>query len=1054
MKKTLLFIALLLTLGVQNIQAQTRTVKGRVLDKQGEGVPAATVKVKGTQAGTMTDMDGNYEITLPDGQEVLEISALSMGTKELKVGADGIVANVVLEEDATSLGTIEVMGTKVDPKTYVGSVATVTAADIAKRPVTNVLSALAGSAPGIQVSSGGGQPGSSPDIVMRGFGSLSASNSPIIVLDGAVYQGNMSSINPADVETISLLKDATATSLYGARGGNGVVLITTKRGKKSDKPTINIDAQTGFNTRAIPMYETMDSKSWMEAAYDGYLGIASAPSESQFVSAVLGGYNPYKVPSGEKLFTTDEKGLPMLNPNASLLYSDNWLKELTRTGIRHQYNISISNGDAKSDYFLSAGYNNDQGVVKESGFERITTRLNVNSKITPWLKTGVNLSGNFTNQRFFVTTQNAYQNPFFTSQSMGPIYPVYLYDDNGNRQYDANGEPLYDFGVSNGKARIFAYNMNPVASLYQDDRSTKAVEAVGITYLEATIAKDITARANFSFNYYNSRTNQLQNMLFGDAENVNGRFNRTLQNQWTYTFNQTVTWKPSFGPFNPEDGHSLSISAVHENYALQYDNSNITRTGFTDPVFQQADAAAVNESSGGYQDNHRLETYLGSLAYNYKSKYFFSAAFNHNGTSRFSPKVRWGNFWSVGAGWMLSQESFIKDNLTWINELKLRASYGISGQEDLGGSYYPWLPRYTFNPNGNYNGYTFSSWGNENLKWEGQAMFSVGIDYSLFNGRITGNLDYYRRESKDLLYVRPLAPSTGISGIQENIGKTRNAGVEFLIKADVVRAQGANAFNWNVSFNATHYKNKMVELQGSDTVIYGGGTIFGVGYSVAEFFMPHYIGVDPQTGNPIYAATKDRDAQGNLIDNPSGETQDYQIANLVENRVRVGSAIRDLEGGMTNTFSYKGFDLSFLLQFGLGGKFYDNVFAGLMTSDNAYQGQAWAKDMERRWRQPGDITDVPRADFGSSKININVLSDRFLVSNSYLQIKSAQLGYNLPAKVFGRSGFRSARIFIQSENIWLFAAKKGMDIQQSFFGIGSFNYSPNRTVMFGVNLGL
>jgi TonB-linked SusC/RagA family outer membrane protein len=1054
MKKTLLFVALFLALGVQNIQAQTRTVKGRVLDKNGEGVPAATVKVKGTQAGTTTDLDGNYEIVLSDGQEVLEISGMSMGSEDIKVGADGTVAIVVLEEDSQELTGATVYGTKIDPKTYVGSVSTVTAADIAKRPVTNVLSALAGSAPGVQVSSGGGQPGSSPAIVMRGFGSLSASNSPIIVLDGAVYQGNMASINPSDVESISLLKDATATSLYGARGGNGVILVTTKRGRRSDKPTISIDAQTGFNTRALPMYETLDSKGWMEATYDGYLGIASAPSEDQFTSIVLGGYKPYKVPAGQKLFVDGEGGKPMLNPNATLMYEDNWLKELTRIGLRQQYNVSINNGNDNSDYFLSVGYNNDRGVVKQSGFERYTTRLNVNSKITPWLKSGINLSGNYTDQQFFVTTSNAYQNPFFSAQNMAPIYPVYLYNDDGVQQFDDKGQALYDFGTSYGRSRIFAYNMNPVASLFQDDRTTKAVEAIGNAYLEATIAKDLTANVTFNFNYYNGKTNQLQNMLFGDASNVNGRFNRTLTNQWTYTFRQLLTWKPSFGPFNAEDGHSLSISAVHENYALQLDQSSITRTGFTDPIFQEGNAASVNESSGSIQDNHRIETYLATLAYNYKGKYFFSAAFNRNGTSRFSPKVRWGNFWSVGAGWMLSKESFIQDNLSWVNELKLRASYGIAGQEDIAG-YYPWLPRYSFNPNGNYNGYTFSSWGNEDLKWEGQGQFDVGIDYSLFNNRISGTLDYYIRESKDLLYVRPLAPSTGIGGIQENIGKTRNTGVELLIKADVVRAQGAKSLNWNVSLNATHYKNQIVEMQqGSDDVIISGGSIFGVGYSVSEFYLPHYLGVDPQTGDPLYAATKVPDGQGNLVDNPSGQTTDLTIAQLKENSINNGSGIRDLEGGMTNTFTYRGFDFSFLIQFGLGGKFYDNVYAGLMTSDNGFQGQNWAKDMERRWRKPGDVTDVPRADFGSSKVNINGLSDRYLISNSFLQFRNAQLGYSLPSKLFGRSGFRSARIFVSAENIWIFTARKGIDIQQSFFGVGNINYTPNRTVMFGVNLGL
>jgi TonB-linked SusC/RagA family outer membrane protein len=1050
MKRMLLLLSLFLVVGVQSVLAQTRTIKGRVLDENGEGVPGASVKVKGTQTGTVADIDGNYTIEVPEASNTLIISALGIGEQEAKIQDASQPVIVKLEKNATDLEEATVMGTKIDPRSYSGSVTTVTAAEIAKRPITNILSALSGTAPGIQVTSGGGQPGSSPQIVMRGFGSLSANNSPLIVMDGAVFQGTMASINPNDVESISLLKDAPAAALYGARGGNGVILITSKKGKKSDKPKISIDAQVGITNRQLPLYETVNAKEYLETAWEGYKRSSPSPSEAGFLAG-LGGYNPFKVPAGEGLFVR-EGAFDVVNPGATQLYNDSWFEEISRTGIRHQYNVSVANGDDRSDYYFSVGYNNDQGVIKESSYDRISTRLNVNSKINNWLKTGINLAGTFDNQRSFVTTNNAFQNPFLTAQTMAPIYPVYRYDDNGNRMYNADGSPIYDFGSENGRARPFAYNMNTIASLYLDDRTSRNLQALGVTYLEAKFAKDFTARANFDFNYYNGRRNSFQNMEFGDAENVSGRYNRTFTNQFVYTFRQLVTWSPSFGAFS--EGHNLDISAVHENYALKYDNAYSWRTGFTDKSFREGDAAAVNEISGGSEDNHRLESYIASAAYNYKQKYFFNASLNRNGTSRFAPKVRWGTFYAVSAGWMLSEESFIKDKYNWVDMLKLRASYGISGVEDLGGSYYPWLARYSFNPNGGNPGYTFSSWGNENLKWEGQAMFNVGLDFGIFSNRLSGTIEYYLRQSKDLLYVRPIAPSTGISGIQENIGKTQNAGIELTLRGDVVRKTN---FNWNVQLNVTHYKNKIIEVQGEDSVLYGSGTIFGKGYSVMDFFMPHVVGIDPANGDVIYSADVIRDpASGDLIPNPSGTTTDYQVANLVENRKRVGSAIRDLEGGITNTFNYKGFELSFLVTFGIGGKFYDNTYAGLMGADNgrAGNGRNWHKDILNRWRQPGDVTDVPRVDFGAARTDINGLSDRFLTSNSFLSIKSANLGYNIPAKLMKGSGFQSAKVFVAAENIWLFAARKGLDIQQSFFGTSSFNYSPYRTIMFGVNLGL
>lgn len=1042
MKKRLLLLTLFATIGMQAM-AQTRVVKGKVLDENGEPMPGASVMIKGTTSGTTTDMDGNYTIELQDDQKTLVIKSIGVQDKEVQVNADGSATTTTMSaSDNQTLGGVEIYGKTIDKRSYTGALTTVTAKDIARRPVTDIVKAIDGAAPGVQVSSGGGQPGATPDILMRGVGSIAANNSPLIVLDGAPYSGTLVSINPTDVETMTFLKDASATALYGSRGANGVIVIVTKKGQNTGKPRINIDGSTGILNRMLPEYERVGAKDYYELAWRAYSANSPGTPTSEGLIRELGGYNASNVSNADLINTETGK----VNPNASFPYADDWQNELQRTGIRQNYNLSVSNGDKSGDYFFSVGYTKDQGIVKNSNYDRFTTRLNVNSNITNWLKTGISLSGTLDQQRFFLSSNTAYTNPFFATRMMGPIYPVYRYDENGNRMYEADGvTPIYDFGVNDAnnpagivQERPFATNTNVIAALFQDDRQTRALNGFGKAYVEAKFLKDFTFTTNFVLNYYNGIQDNFQNPTYGDAANVQGRINRSLQTQYTYTFNQMLNWKPTFGLFADREKHHLDVTLVHEAYLLRDQNANFTRTGVPAPNFKEGAAAAVGTGSTSQVDYQTLESYLGMVSYDFKNKYYINANVRRDGTSRFSPQARWGTFGSIGAGWIISDENFMSGTKKYINQLKVRGSYGVTGQQDLGSGYYVWQARYEFNHNNTHPGYTFLSWGSDILKWEGRLQANIGFDVSAFNSRVNLSFDYFNNGSRDMLFPRPLATSTGAASIPINVGTMINKGIEIAINADVVRAKD---FTWNTRINLTHLRNKITKVEGEDSLVSGFNQL-AEGEPYGAFFVARYAGPSTKPGE---------EGQASYYKADGTTTTDYGLL-TADDRYYAGQPYRDIDGSITNTFTYKGFDLSFMVTFGIGGKFYDATYQNLMATGSQSRGQAWHVDMLKAWTPENPNTDVPRISYADQYANAT--SDRFLMSNSFANLKNVNIGYTLPSKMMKDIGFQTIRIYVAGDNLLYFAGRKGVDLNQSLFGASSFTYYPYRTIMFGVNLGL
>lgn len=1059
MRKIIFTTAILTAFLANSAFAQTRRISGTVSDAQGP-VPGAQVLIKGTSIGVVSDGDGKFTIEVPEDKSILVISSFGAETKEVRIGDRAEVAVTLMEEGKSNEVTGAVVyGKKIDRRSYTGALNTVSSQEIANRPVTSVGAALDGAAPGLLVTSGGGQPGNNPDIMLRGQGSLSASSAPLIVLDGAPYSGALNTINPLDIKDIVVLKDATAKAVYGARASNGVILITTKRGEKGDKPRINVDASVGILNRFIKEYERLGARDYYEKAYEGFAD-GGAPGSEAFIN-FLGGYNAYRVPNSG-LIDTDPNSPnfgKVIPGESERIWTDDWQNELQRTGIRQNYNVSVQNGNDNSDYYLSVGYTRDQGIVKNSDYHRITALLNVNAKVNDWLKAGFKIQTSYDDMLFHISANSpsAFSNPFFTARMMGSIYPVYQYNEDGTRKTNSDGSVAYDFGNNlaantwNGMRQVRPFDnglgTNTVASLTYDKPYTTALTGNGVGFLEANIYRDLTAKAMISINYYNGNTLNFYNPIYGDANNVGGRGSRTINTNINYTFNQFLTWRPQANNLNTDSAdHSFALTAGHENYNLANSYLSARRIGYavSGEGYEELDVAAVMENSGSAVDRLRIETYFAQAEYNFKRKYYLSGSYSRNGSSRFSPESRWGDFGSAGAGWIFSEEGFIKD---WASKhfemLKLRFSWGVSGNDNIGGLY-SWMDRFAITNNANNPAMTFANWGNPLLRWEGSVDMNLGLDVVGKNDRATVSLDVYNRGSNNLLYVQPLAASTGSTGYYANVGSMRNRGVEVSAGYDVFRPKTPAGVFWNTRVNLAFNRNAITQMQGEDTT-FGSGTILTKGEAVNTFWLPEYAGVN-ELGQPTWYKAS------------TGEvTADYSSLVSRTDFKAFGSSFRDLEGSWTNTVRYRNFDLNVTATFGLGGRYYDGTYAQLVAGGNNARGNAMHVDLLNSWKQPGDENNegvLPKHTYANSGRFNGALSSRFLVSNSFLRIRNINLGYSFSPRMLNRASINSLRVYFAADNVFNLAARQGIDVQSAFFGSADFTYFPMRTFVIGFNMGL
>ncbi len=1055
MKKLLqsLFVLMLLAISVT---AQDKRITGKVIGKEdGLPLPGVSVRVTGTNLGTQTSGSGDFTLNVPSNAKSLEISYIGFLSQTITIGSKSVI-NVSLEANNKQLSEVVVVAYGSTKKEAItGSVASLDAKDLTNRPITNINNALAGIAPGIQTNSGSGQPGAGPSVRIRGFGSISASNDPLYVVDGVPYSGNVSNINVEDIESVSILKDASSAALYGARAANGVIIITTKKGK-AGKDDVNIKVVQGISSRGIKEYERLDPYQYYPAAWEAYRNSLVYPATgtpltydvanlkaSNEIKGLLA-YNPFNVP-GNAIVGTDGK----INPSAFLLYNDlDWAEPLKRTGNRSDYSFSTSGGSAKTNYYVSLGYLNDKGYVIRSDFNRYNGRLNLNSNPLKWFKTGLNLSGNITkSNQASGTGGTSYVNPFFFSRNIGPIYPVYAHNPTtGEFLLDANGEKIYDLGnlASLGSPTRPA-NASPgrhvVAETNYNDNLFKRNVLGARTFGTINFLKDFEFTTNVSVDISNYLGSTYENKIVGDGAPA-GRANKTNSTTTSYNLNELLRYSKSF------DKHNVEVLAGHENYDYNY----VYFTGSRNTQILDGNTELINFTTTSdlttYTDKYRTEGVFSKVSYNYDEKYFLNASFRRDGTSRFSEQSRWGNFYSLGAAWNIGQEKFMQ-KVKWIDYLKLRGSYGEVGNDGLLNSngsqaYYKYQAFYDLDYNNAAEpGLRQSSLGTPDLHWENNSTTDIGLEFALFKNRLNGSFEVFDRRSKDLLFDVPLPVSVGITSISRNIGTMYNKGIEINLGGDILKSK---SFGWNANVNWTTIKNQITKMPEETPTIISGTKQLAVGHSIYEYWLRDFRGVDPADGSALYtplatATTDLRTIDGEVYTiNPNNAIYDYR-----------GSAIPDFYGSLTNTFDYKAFSLSVLLNYQVGGKAYDGNYAALMTYSG--YGGALHKDQLNSWKAPGDISNIPRLDVGRSSYN-NAGSTRWLINASYLTFKATTLYYTLPKSLISKASVKNARVYISGENLLLFSKRQGLDPTQSFTGVNTNDYVPTRIVSLGLNVTL
>lgn len=1023
--------------------AQSKVLSGKVTDSKKEPVVNATVMVKGTTIGATTKADGTFSISVPANAKVLVVSAVGLTEQTITIG-NQTSFNVEMQS-AANQNLEEVVVTaygSTQKKSFTGTASTIKADKFKDLQVSTITGVLQGNASGVLAVSSNGQPGESPTIRIRGIGSVNASSDPLILVDGAPYGGNLSSINPSDIESITVLKDASSTALYGSRAANGVLQITTKSGK--GEPKVSISGLTGWSTRAVKDYSYLSSQQLYEMTWEALRNQAlitpnlitstGSASAEDYASKTVAGtlvYNPYRVaqPVG-----TDGK----LKSGLTSLWNEDWSKALLHTGIRKDVNFNISGGTDRSRYYFSGGYLDDQGLAIESRFKRYTGRLKVDNKINSWLSAGVNTNVAYSTQNYPSQGGSAYNNVIGWIRGASSIYPVYLRDTaTGNYILDANGNKQFDYGNNGQLSRPYAKGSNPAGTTTMNPTAYTRFISSANGYAEAMLMRGLRLRTQYILDYYQYAQDTYYNPFVGDGAAYGGRSYKSRETSSTQTFTNTLNYEKRFGGI-----HSINAVVGMESYKYHDAVVNAEARGFTFPDVTELSYGSTPYSTGSATYDNRMVSYFGRVNYDLMDKYHLSVSLRRDGTSRFADSVRWGTFYSVGGAWNIDREAFMK-NVSVVNELKLRASYGTTGNQFLGG-YYPYLGSYSAGANiAGYSGSIISTLTNGALTWETQKTLDLGLDFAILKSRLSGSFTYFERKSSKLLFGRPLPPSVGISSINDNIGSVENKGIEIDLTSVNIRNKN---FEWTTSVNLTHVKNKITSLPQASIAGSNYSNLI-VGESLYNFYIREYAGVDMANGTPTWYIDKTDATTGKIY---KDTTHTYSLAT----RYYKGTALPTWTGGMTNTVRYKNFDLTMLISFSIGGKIYDGDYAGLMyAAVGTTPGQNWTKDILNRWQStsnPGD-GKTPKLTTTTDYQGTSG-STRFLFDATYARVRNVTLGYRIPKTLLSKIKSSNARVFVDWQNPLTFFGRKGLDPESGLAGVTSSTSSVYKTISLGVNI--
>ena len=1060
-----------LFIGIGLVNAQISKVTGTVISEE-DGLPVvgASIVVKGTTTGTVTDMDGKFTLTnVPSSAKTLMISFIGLKTQEVAIAR---TISVVLKPDAEVLDEVMVVAFGTQKKSaFTGAATVVGAEELSKHVTTNVANALVGSTPGLQLRGGSGAPGASQgSIKIRGIASMYADTEPLIIVDGAPYSASLSNIPQEDIENVTVLKDAASAALYGARGAAGVILVTTKTGKNK-KAQINLDIKMGANSRAVQDYETInDPGKYYETIYGQYRDyyyygqgqsneVANVNANKMMIDHL--GYNIYTVPEGQQLIGLDGK----LNPAATLgrsykadngetyyLTNDNWRDAAYSNALRQEYNVSVNGAMDKGSFYASLSYLDEEGIIEYSGYNRFSARLKADYNATKWLKVSANVG--YTNSETesnpnLGTSWNSTNLMYYTSM-IAPIYPIYVrvLDANGNPviRTDENGNPQYDYGVAatnyKGLTRGFMTTGNPLGSNRYNDYLSQGQKLTGTFTADINFTDFLKFNATSTLDWGHTNESKYQTALYGPKVSAGGQIDKSQSDAVRQNHVQTLTYFDTFGK------HNVTVMAGHEYYYTKTTYLSAYATGIFTPEIPEINASAKAQDADSYVSEYNVEGFFGNLQYNYDEKYFASASYRRDASSRFAKENRWGNFWSIGGAWLINHENFMED-IDWVDQLKLKASIGQQGNDNIGN--WAYIDLYELTPVTDMQmSASFYRIGNPNITWETTTNFNVGLEFGLFGNRLTGSIDYYNKKTTDLLFWLSVPESAGSRGYYGNIGDIRNSGIELALQGTLIHTKD---IDWNVNFNISHNKDEILKLPEAKTAELGGFTEnsrwYREGGPLYNRFCAEYAGVN-EKGEALYYMDSTLNGK---TDRP-GTKRDLTTTNPNEaTKYEQGSSTPAAFGGFGTSLSLYGFDFSVTFDYQLGGEIYDSRYSSLMGNigDSGDAGSAIHVDILKSWSPNNTSSNIPRSMYGDQYTTAT--SDRFMTNASYLNFQSFTVGYTFPKKWLQNLGINKLRLYASGENLCFWSARKGLDPRYSFSSTESLNvYSPVRTIMGGIQL--
>ncbi len=1036
---SMLLVGQLLAAGVAFAQSQ---FTGKVVSQDdGEPVIGATVRVAGTNVATVTDMDGRFSIALPSGVKELKVSYVGMLDQTVRAEGNNMV--IRLAPNDNTIDEVVVTGYGVTRKAaFTGAAAVVSKDIVDKRNDANPIKSLEGTVPGLQLSTTSGQPGAPQTIFIRGRNSINSGTQPLYVIDGIPFNADpvgarmsegvtlspLANLNSSDIESITVLKDATATSIYGSRAANGVVVITTKHGEKG-KTRVNFTAKLGWESLPsyTDKYKLCNADQNIELATEALLNSYNdygANSTFGYYNEAYGLGFTYDRQGAEDFYDwyTDSGDGGWLTQYRKTGKSTDWLKEITRKGLIQEYGFDVNSGAKEASspvFFLSYNYLSDDSFMKSKYLKRHTLRFNIDQQPSRWVKYGVN-----TNFSFSETSNGAsggyYSDPFTQVYMMNPMTPVRT----------ASGD--WNSDTTTG------YNPVALRSEDGDKNIAKQYQATISPYVQLNLTPELTWMTKGGLDLYHVKEYGYWSFLNPQGLGMNGMAEQFYNTRTLLTVTNTLNYIKTFG-----DAHHLNVLLGQEGQKTSLSRSDLANSNFPVQNLGELSLGSVPSTANSYKYDLVLGSFFSNLQYDYDNKYYLSASWRTDGSSRFGDANRWATFWSVGAKYRISAEKFMEPARTWLNDLTLRASYGTTGNQDVGdhtdADYLSWIvARDIFGYGYNYAGKPGSAheqFGNSDLKWEKTGKFNVGIDATLFN-RVFLTVDYYSHKTTDMVFAVPVSYLTGLSTYYKNIGSLSNKGVEFSLGVNILQNKD---WYWNLTLTGSHNKNKVLKLS-TDDPIESSVSITEAGRPLYQWKMKEYAGVDPQTGDALWYLN---------------ETGDETTTNYNKAAKRyLGDANPAFFGSLQNTLKWKGIDFSFQFNYSLGGKIYgNNLHYDEQTGASFYENYTQYV-YENRWQKPGDITDVPRLTTDGSYAN--KASSRFLMSRSYLKLRSLSLGYSLPKTLLRKAFIDNARIFVNAENLYTWTASDYRGFDPSGVGANGvqwWNYPLARSVVFGVQLG-